>query len=56
MSPSDQPLPSTQQMVDTIVKLDARIDEQSEIIKKQGEIIIMLQEQLKKDNSLNKLS
>lgn len=56
MSTSDQTLPSTQQMVDTIVKLDARIDEQSEIIKNQGEIILLLQKQLKKDDSSNKLS
>ena len=39
MSAKEQPLPSHQQLVDTIVKLDMRLDEQAKFIRNQGEII-----------------
>ena len=39
MSAKEQPLPSHQQLVDTIVKLDMRLDEQAKFITNQGEII-----------------
>ena len=39
MSAQEQPLPNHQQLVDTIVKLDMRLDEQAKFIRNQGEII-----------------
>lgn len=56
MSTQKQPLPTHEQLVDTIIKMDARLENQTAVMKSQGEIINSLKKQLEKKSESKNLS
>ena len=54
MSAQENPIPTHQQLVDTIVKLDLRLDEQAKFMRSQGEIIKNLNLRLEQAESQRK--